>query len=189
MKRSQYKRSALFAIPASWMQTLLIAAALLPTSALAMEMTSSSFENGGIIPLRHALNSLGCEGQNISPALQWRGAPPETKSFAVTMFDPDAPTDSGWWHWILVNIPAEVTSLPERSQPREALSTNTDFGISGYRGPCPPVGAQPHRYVVTVYALDVSTLPLAVTSSGAMASYMINSHVLAKASIAGYFGR
>src|SRR5690606_23707796 len=70
-----------------------------------------------------------------------------------------------------------------------ALATNTDFGISGYRGPCPPVGAEPHRYVVTVYALDVSTLPLAVTSSGAMASFMINSHLLAKTSITGYFGR
>lgn len=174
---------------AIWALKLLAVAASLPASALAMELKSSSFENGGTIPLRHALNSLGCEGQNVSPALQWSDAPSETKSFAVTMFDPDAPTDSGWWHWVLVNIPANVTNLDERSQPRDALATNTDFGLSGYRGPCPPTGAEPHRYVVTVYALDVSTLPLAVTSSGAMASFMINSHLLAKASMTGYLGR
>ncbi|OCW59678.1 phosphatidylethanolamine-binding protein [Hoeflea olei] len=168
---------------------LLAALATLPAAASAMELESPSFETGGTIPSRFSLNTMGCTGENISPALTWTDAPAGTKSFAVTMFDPDAPTGSGWWHWVLVNIPADVTSLGERSQPREALATNTDFGISGYLGPCPPVGAAPHRYVVTVYALDVATLELNATSPGAMAGFMINSHMLDKASITGFFGR
>lgn len=166
---------------------LTLLAALSETTA-AMELKSASFDDGGTIPVRHSLGEFGCHGQNVSPALAWRDAPAGTKSFAVTMFDPDAPTGSGWWHWVLVNIPADVTVLAEGRRPEEALAIRTDFGTAGYGGPCPPVGAEPHRYVVTVYALDVDRLPLDVMASGAMAGFMINGHLLAKASITGLFG-
>ncbi|MGV0816334.1 YbhB/YbcL family Raf kinase inhibitor-like protein [Martelella sp. AMO21009] len=163
--------------------------AALPASASALELTSASFDDGDVIPVRHSLRGSGCLGQNISPALEWKDAPRETRSFAITMFDPDAPTGSGWWHWVLVNIPADVTALAEGVQPGKALATRTDFGMAGYGGPCPPAGAAPHRYVITVYALDVDSLPLDDMSSGAMAGYMINSHTLAKAHVTGLFGR
>ncbi|WP_374636157.1 YbhB/YbcL family Raf kinase inhibitor-like protein [Agrobacterium salinitolerans] len=189
MKFRRNKKRELFTIPAVWVLTLLNATALLPTPALAMELTSPSFDDGGRIPDRHALRGLGCLGQNVSPALNWKDAPEATKSFAVTMFDPDAPTGSGWWHWVLVNIPADATGLAEGARPGKAIATRTDFGMAGYGGPCPPVGAEPHRYVITVYALDVDSLPLDNLSSGAMAGFMINSHLLAKTSISGYFGR
>ena len=189
MKLRPNKGHALASNPACRALTLLAFAALLPTSALAMELTSPSFDDGGRIPDRHALRGLGCLGQNVSPALDWKDAPEATKSFAVTMFDPDAPTGSGWWHWVLVNIPAGATGLAEGARPGTAIATRTDFGMAGYGGPCPPVGAEPHRYVITVYALDVDSLPLDSLSSGAMAGFMINSHLLDKASITGYFGR
>ena len=159
------------------------------TAASAMDLTSSSFADGGAIPERNVLRGFGCLGQNISPALVWRAAPDGTKSFAVTMFDPDAPTDSGWWHWLLVNIPADTTSLAEGSQPAGALATRTDFGMEGYGGPCAPEGAPPHRYVVTVFALDVEKLPVEASASGAMVSFLLNSHSLAKATLTGRFGR
>ena len=161
----------------------------LPMAASAMELKSTSFEDGGRIALSQVRNGSGCSGQNNSPGLLWTGAPPGTKSFAVTLFDVEASGAGGRWHWVLVNIPAKVTTLGERAQPGEAISTKTDFGIPGYLGPCPPVGDQPHRYVLTIYALDVETLPLNAASSAALASALIQGHVLAKASIAGYFGR
>ena len=166
-------------------------AALMPSAmtASAMELTSLSFTDGGTIPGRYVLNGFGCFGQNISPALLWWDAPSEAKSFAVTMFDPDAPTDSGWWHWLLVNIPAGVRSLPVGGGPADALKTKTDFGTTGYSGPCPPEGDKPHRYVVTVFALDVEKLPVDASASGAMVSFLLNRHSLAKATLTGRFGR
>jgi Raf kinase inhibitor-like YbhB/YbcL family protein len=96
---------------------------------------------------------MNCTGSNISPALQWHGAPPAAKSFALTVYDPDAPTGSGWWHWVTYNIPAATTQLgagagdPAKAlMPSGSVQGNTDFGVPGYGGPCPPQGDKPHHY-------------------------------------------
>jgi len=106
---------------------------------------------------------MGCNGQNISPALNWSNAPAGTKSFAVTAYDPDAPTGSGWWHWVMYNIPADATGLVAgagngRNAPRGSQEGRTDFGSKGYGGPCPPAGDKPHHYHFTVFALKVDKL-------------------------------
>lgn len=159
-------------------------------------VTSPDFADGGTIPLAQVFNSFGCTGGNISPALHWSGAPAGTQSFAVTIYDPDAPTGSGWWHWTVFNIPATVTGLPANagaehahSLPRGAVEGRTDFGFSRYGGPCPPVGDTPHHYEVTVYALKLAKLPLNSQASGAMLGYYLHFNTLAEAHLTGRYGR
>lgn len=138
-------------------------------------------------------NTFGCSGGNVSPQLSWTGAPAGTKSFALTIYDPDAPTGSGWWHWVVVNIPASVTQLTSGASPGKmpagSLETRTDFGKSGYGGPCPPAGDKAHRYIFTVYALKVDKLDLDAQASGAMAGFMIRSNSLGSATFTVTFGR
>jgi len=141
-------------------------------------------------------NGFGCTGKNISPALMWKGAPEGAKSFAVTVYDPDAPTGSGWWHWLIFNIPADVNQLVENAgnpeaglSPKGSIQSRTDFGKTGYGGACPPEGDKPHRYYFTVYALDTDKLPLDADAPGAMVGFYINSHKLAQASITMVYGR
>jgi Raf kinase inhibitor-like YbhB/YbcL family protein len=160
------------------------------------KVTSTDFKNGGTLPMAQVFNSFGCTGENQSPALQWSGAPAGTKSFAVTIYDPDAPTGSGWWHWTVFNIPATVTSLPANAGavnsatlPAGAVQGRTDFGVSNYGGPCPPVGDKPHHYQVTVYALKLDKLPLDASASGAMVGYYLHFNAIAKARITGRYGR
>src|SRR5208282_885718 len=119
---------------------------------------------GGKIADEQVFNSFGCSGQNVSPSLAWSGAPKGTKSFAVSMYDPDAPTGSGFWHWWVANIPASAASLPKgagdaagAALPAGSLQVRNDFSAIGYGGPCPPKG-KPHHYRVTIYALDVDKL-------------------------------
>lgn len=131
---------------------------------------------------------FGCTGGNVSPQISWSGAPEGTKSFLVSMYDKDAPTGSGWWHWVVTNIPANVTELPQGAGndaaklPAGALQTQTDNGQVGYGGPCPPVG-QTHDYVITVKALKVEKLPVPPVATGAMTGLMSNINSLAQASI------
>src|ERR1041385_6445408 len=159
-------------------------------------LTSTTIKNGGKIGMDHVFDGFGCTGKNISPELKWAGAPKGTQAFAVTMYDPDAPTGSGWWHWVMFNIPATVTSLPANagkvdrgSAPKGSVQSTTDFGQPGYGGPCPPQGDKPHRYVVTVYALKVDQLPLKQDATGAMVGFYLNQHALAKGSLTGHYGR
>ena len=156
----------------------------------AFKLTSSDLK--GTFQQSQIFNGFGCTGGNTSPQLSWSGAPAGAKSFALTMFDPDAPTGSGWWHWVVVNIPASATKLDAgasgKSMPAGALETRTDFGKSGYGGPCPPPGA-PHRYVFTVYALKVDKLDLDAQASGAMAGFMLNQNMLSKATLTATYGR
>src|SRR6266571_4858543 len=107
---------------------------------------------GATIAEAQVFKGFGCEGKNVSPSLAWRNAPAGTKSFAITVYDPDAPTGSGWWHWIVFDIPADVTSLPagvgnpaSGQTPKGAVQSKNDFGKPGYGGPCPPQGDKPHR--------------------------------------------
>ena len=143
----------------------------------------------------HVFKGFGCEGGNVSPSLSWKNAPQGTKSFAVTVYDPDAPTGSGWWHWIVFNIPADVMSLPAGASgatgklPAGAVQSKTDYGKAGYGGPCPPQGDKPHRYVFKVFALKVPKLDLDENSSGALVGYMLNANKLGSAEFTSVYGR
>ena len=133
---------------------------------------------------------FGCTGNNWSPALQWQGVPEGTQSLAVTVFDPDAPTGSGWWHWTVVNLPATTTGLPMQGPlPDGAVQGRNDYGQPAFGGACPPQGDAPHRYEITVWALKVPSLPITAESSGALVGYMLRQNTLAKAQTVVRFGR
>jgi hypothetical protein len=164
---------------------------------MTFKVTSDSFKDGDYLGKDFILSSdfgFGCAGGNQSPHLKWSGAPAGTKSFAVHCFDPDAPTGSGFWHWLVVNIPADVTELKlgagsaGGALPKGALMTRTDFGKPGYGGPCPPEGAHPHRYIFTVFAVS-ETLDVGADTSAAVVGFNLNFKTLAKAAIMGLFKR
>jgi Raf kinase inhibitor-like YbhB/YbcL family protein len=163
-----------------------------PSGGADLKVTSSTFQAGGAIPTAMAFG--GCGGKNVSPQLSWSGAPSGTKSFALTCFDPDAPTGSGFWHWVVANIPARVTSLDENAAvkglPAGVVEGFTDYGVSQWGGPCPPPGDAPHRYIFTVYALDIPAIDGASpTLGGARLVFSMRGHLLAKGSIEGRYGR
>jgi Raf kinase inhibitor-like YbhB/YbcL family protein len=180
----------------------LVAAALamssLPLVAAAggFKVTSTDVQSGKTIGDMYVFSDFGCTGKNVSPALSWSGAPAGTKSFAVTVYDPDAPTGSGWWHWVVYNLPAATTSLPQGAGdgkapklPAGAVQGRTDFGSSGYGGPCPPQGDKPHHYTFTVFALKVDKLDLPADATAAFVGYNLNGNSLGKASLTALFGR
>jgi Raf kinase inhibitor-like YbhB/YbcL family protein len=160
---------------------------------------SNSFSDGDYLANAHILSAdfgFGCQGSNQSPHLAWSGAPAGTKSFAVTCFDPDAPTGSGFWHWLMVNIPPGVTELdvgagnPKSAKlPQGALQTRTDFGTPGYGGPCPPPGDHPHRYLFTVFAVGVERLQVTADTSAAVIGFQLHFNTLARAAIMGLYKR
>jgi Raf kinase inhibitor-like YbhB/YbcL family protein len=164
-----------------------------------LTLSSQSFHDGDYLPSAHILSSdfgFGCAGGNQSPHLAWSDAPAGAKSFAVTCFDPDAPTGSGFWHWLVVNIPANVTELPPDAGnpasgklPAGALQTRTDFGKPGYGGPCPPPNDHPHRYIFTVFAVSQETLPVNADTSAAVVGFNLHFNTLAKATLMGLFKR
>ena len=137
----------------------------------------------------------GCGGQNISPELHWNEPPNGCKSFAITVYDPDAPTGSGWWHWLLYNLPANLRQLPQNAGNEIKLLPSTtqrgrnDYGQYIWGGPCPPVGDPPHHYIFSVFALDVEKIELPIDASAAMIGFNLNAHALAKASFTAYYGR
>jgi Raf kinase inhibitor-like YbhB/YbcL family protein len=180
-----------------WINSL-FAIALLPgiSAAADFQLTSPTIKHKGTIDKAQVFNGFGCSGDNVSPALRWSNAPKGTKSFAVTVYDLDAPTGSGWWHWVIFNIPSDISALgadagnPDGpSAPQRSVQSMTDFGKPGYGGPCPPAGHKSHRYIFTVYALKVDQLPLKPEASGAMVGYYLNQNALAKASFTGLYGR
>jgi Raf kinase inhibitor-like YbhB/YbcL family protein len=160
-------------------------------------ISSTSFEEEKIIPNKFVFKGFGCEGENLSPQISWKNAPEGTKSFAVTIYDPDAPTGSGWWHWGVYNITANINEIAEGASktsgakmPEGAQEIFTDFGQTGYGGPCPPVGDKPHRYILTVHALNTEKLELNPnTTTGALLGFMLKDTTLDKASITGVYGR
>ncbi|MBM3491937.1 MAG: YbhB/YbcL family Raf kinase inhibitor-like protein [Alphaproteobacteria bacterium] len=166
---------------------------------MTLKVTSSSFKDGDYLKPDHILSAaygFGCAGGNKSPHLAWSGAPAGTKSFAVTCFDPDAPTGSGFWHWLVANLPPTVSELPldagnpaAGKLPAGALQTRTDFGAPGYGGPCPPEGDHPHRYVFTVFACGLDKLPVQADTSAAIVGFYLNFNTLAKAVIMGLYKR
>ncbi len=173
---------------------LFTAACCLTTKA--QTFTIKSADLGGQFTNEFTSNTFGCSGANKSPALEWVNAPEGTQSFAVTMYDPQAPTGSGWWHWVIFDIPANVHQLKQGAgstaagvAPAGSIQNNTDFGVPGYGGPCPPENDAAHGYVITVYALKVARLGLDGKNSAALTGFMLNHNVIAKASLMVYAKR
>lgn len=158
--------------------------------------TLSSNSLGGEATINEEFNGFGCTGDNQSPQLSWENAPEGTKSFAITMYDPDAPTGSGWWHWVVFDIPTNINELASGAgdvnlnlAPAEAIQSVTDYGSNGYGGPCPPEGHGIHQYVITVHALKIDKLELNKTNNPAVVGYYLWNNTLAKASIVAYYQR
>jgi len=159
-------------------------------------LTSTDVHQGQKIANQFAFNGMGCTGSNLSPALSWSGAPAKTKSYAVTMYDPDAPTGSGWWHWVAYNIPASVTKLDagagdasKHLMPAGAVQGNNDAGTPGYMGPCPPAGDKAHHYQITVFALDTDKIDVPANATAAYVGFNLHAHTLAKAEITAVYNR
>ena len=179
----------------------MFAASLLMTVSVAahagnFQLSSSEISAAKPLPQRFEFAGFGCKGENRSPALHWQGAPAGTKSFAVTVYDPDAPTGSGWWHWVVVDLPADTTSLPADAGaadghhlPAKAMQVKTDFGTRGFGGACPPQGDKPHRYIFTVHALKVESLGVPADATAALAGFMIHANTLGSASFTVRYGR
>lgn len=153
-------------------------------------LTSPDFEHNG--PLPAWARSSGDGAENRSPALNWEGAPEGTKSFVLTMFDPDAPTSSGWWHWVVANIPPTVTSLPQDAGNPEAgalpegtVTLPNEARVEAYGGAAPPPGHGEHRYYFTVSALDVDRLDVPKGATPAMLGFIMRPHVIARAQLMG----
>ena len=153
-------------------------------------IASNDVKGGATISEDYVYNQMGCTGKNKSPELHWTNAPAETKSFAVTVYDPDAPTGSGFWHWIAYNIANTKTSLPTGVQASAGgfSEISSDFGAAPYGGPCPPTG-KPHKYVFTVHALKVEKLELPAGATNAIARFMIEGSTIAKAQFAAKYGK
>ena len=161
--------------------------------ASAFELSSTDIAEGVPLAKAQVANVFGCSGGNVSPALSWKDPPDGTRSYAVTLYDPDAPTGSGWWHWIVFDIPASATSLPSgagdgKALPSGAVQGRNDAGMPGFMGACPPPGPA-HRYIVTITALKVARLDLAATASGAMIGFMIRANALASATLTATYGQ
>ncbi len=159
-------------------------------------LQSSDIPAGSTIKLEQVANGFGCTGGNVSPALTWTGAPAGTKSFALILHDPDAPTGvGGFTHWLAYNIPATATGLAKGSSgkpaalPAGTVEATNSGGVVGFFGPCPPVGDKPHRYIFTVYALSVDKLNIPATASQALVGFNINGNAIGKADFIGYYGR
>ena len=172
--------------------TLLIISSLTIISQNTFTLTSKNL--GGEATLKEEFNGFGCIGKNESPQLSWKNAPEGTRSFAITMYDPDAPTGSGWWHWVVFDIPTSTTELVANAgdikldlTPEGTIQSITNYGSQGYGGPCPPQGHGLHQYIITVYALKTDTLGLNKNTNPAIVGYYLWNNTLAKASLITYY--
>ncbi|MDD2357550.1 MAG: YbhB/YbcL family Raf kinase inhibitor-like protein [Thiovulaceae bacterium] len=149
---------------------------------------------GGQLSKKQEFNGFGCSGENMSPALSWKDAPKGTKSFAITIYDPDAPTGSGWWHWVVYNIPSTASSVSNNASakgmlPKGSVESMTSFGMASFGGACPPKGDKAHRYIITLFALNVDKLDLGKNPSPELVGFNLNAHAIQKSSIISYYGR
>ena len=181
------------------MKQILLSAALLGAATLiqaaGFTLSSPNIKANSPIAQSFEFNGFGCAGDNQSPALKWSGAPKDAKTFAVTVYDPDAPTGSGWWHWMVINIPADVTELAANAGavgsanlPAGASQARIDYGMAGWGGVCPPQGDKPHRYIFTVHALK-DKLEVPADATAALTGFMIHGSSLGKASFTARYGR
>ncbi|MFK7905326.1 MAG: YbhB/YbcL family Raf kinase inhibitor-like protein [Chitinophagales bacterium] len=158
--------------------------------------TLKSNDLGGEATSTHEFDGFGCTGENQSPQLSWSNAPEGTKSFAITMYDPNAPTGSGWWHWVVFDIPSNINELVANAgnieldlAPEGAIQSVTNYGKGGYGGPCPPENHGLHQYMITVHALKTDKLGLDENTNPAIVGYYLWNNTLAKASIVAYYER
>lgn len=166
------------------------------TIASAQNFTLKSNDIGGQLTKTQEFEGFGCSGKNISPQLSWENAPEGTKSFAITVYDPDAPTGSGWWHWLVFDIPSNTTELVANAgnieaelTPQGAVQSVTNYGAAGFGGACPPEGHGLHQYIFTVYALKTKSLGLNAETNPAIVGYYLHNNTIAKASIVAYYQR
>lgn len=159
-------------------------------------LISKTIEPNTYLTENQLFNGFGCTGKNISPDLTWTPGPKGTLSYAVTVYDPDAPTGSGWWHWVVYNIPGNINELPPGAGnesgemlPEGAVQGRTDYGTNSFGGACPPVGDKAHRYIFTVYALKTEKIELPKDASAALIGFMIHANKLASASFTALYGR
>jgi Raf kinase inhibitor-like YbhB/YbcL family protein len=188
-------------IKIQWAILVCLALLVLPTGfstacAESFSLSSPLLEDGGKLAEKQVFNGFGCSGGNLSPELSWKNPPVGTKSFAVTLYDPDAPTGSGWWHWVMFNIPGTTRSLVADAgnadmtkAPQGSVQSLTDFGKPGYGGACPPEGHGPHHYIFTIYALDVTSLALDASAMPAMVGFYLNQHTIGKAQLSVLYSR
>ncbi len=190
-RRSQHSMAAMAAV----LCLALCACARADTpSAPGFTLASADLRQGDPIGLRHVYDRDGCRGRNTSPALEWKHPPAGTRSYALLMFDSDAP-GGGWWHWLVFDIPAPTRSLPSgagnpaaRLMPGGAIQSRNDYGSPGYGGPCPPPGA-PHHYHLMLYALRVAKLHLGADPSPREVYSSVRAAAIAKAEITVLYGR
>lgn len=191
------RTSALLAGLAAGLLAAPLAAPVPAAGATAMKdhftLTSPDIKPGGKIGDMFVFNGFGCTGQNVSPALAWSGAPKGTKGYVLTVYDPDAPTGSGFWHWVMYDIPASVTSLPRGAgapgkQPDVSVQGSSDYGTTGYGGPCPPKGST-HRYVFTIYAVKAEKLEVPPNPTPAIVGFVTHFATIGKASFTAKYGR
>ena len=160
------------------------------------QLESPEFEDGAMLAGQHVFNGFGCSGENRSPALEWSDPPAGTESFALLVHDPDAPIASGWWHWVVIDIPADARSLPANAgdpdagfAPRGSRQIVTDFGVPGWGGPCPPEGREPHHYNFNLVALDTARLEIPEGASTALVAFMVEGARLGEATLTGRYQR
>ncbi|MGB0910333.1 MAG: YbhB/YbcL family Raf kinase inhibitor-like protein [Nitrospirales bacterium] len=161
---------------------VVVATAIASAQAGDFRLTSPDVIEGQPITAAQYSNVFGCNGANARPTLEWSGAPEGTKSYAVTFYDQDAPTGSGFWHWVLTDISATANGIAADADPVGSIEGNTDVGQPGYLGPCPPIGRK-HKYVYTVHALDVNTLGVPEGATAALTGFYIFQHRLGKATL------
>ncbi len=179
------------------MRKMLIAAvalALAAASARAFSLTSPDIKPDAKIGDEQVFDSFGCTGKNVSPALNWTDPPTGTKGYALMVYDPDAPTGSGFWHWVMFDIPADVTGLTKGAgdpksgyAPKGPIQGHNDFGFAGYGGPCPPPGAEPHHYHFMLFALDTQKLDADENATAAVVGFNVHFHTLGKAELVGVY--
>jgi Raf kinase inhibitor-like YbhB/YbcL family protein len=162
----------------------------------ALTVTSTDVHDGAMLGNDQVMNGMGLSGRSLSPQLSWSGAPEGTKAYAVTCFDPDAPTGSGFWHWVLFNVPASVTELAtgagsgdQHDLPAGAVHARNDVGMAEFVGAAPPEGHGPHRYVFTVHAVDTEDLGVDAQASPALVGFMLWMHTLARGSVVPVYER
>ncbi|MGH8079088.1 MAG: YbhB/YbcL family Raf kinase inhibitor-like protein [Lysobacter sp.] len=155
-------------------------------------LESPDVHDGATIDPAFVLNGAGCHGSNTSPRLTWANPPAGTRSFAVTVYDLDAPSGNGFWHWVVVNLPAKTALVDhgasQNGLPTEALQIRNDYGRAAYSGPCPPAG-KPHRYEFTVWALKIDKLKVEANAGGALVGFMIKQNALGQAKLTASYGR
>lgn len=159
-----------------------------------LKINSTDIAPNATINNKHVFNGFGCTGENISPQVSWSNPPLGTKSYALTVYDIDAPTGSGWWHYVAINIPLTYQELPSGFGAENKFSVKdgikqvrNDFGLYKFGGPCPPVDNKAHRYTFTIHALKVEKLEVPESATAALAGYMINQNTIATTKFTGFY--